>query len=98
MRLHGLRLGKILCLLIHRDLPTSVVFVTGISSSLRPLLLWREQALLMLLTELIRPSIYPSLSPSLSLVLSVLSLAPPDLTHYSTRALTLGESYSYDWT
>ncbi len=75
MRLHSLRSGKILRLLIHRDLPTSVVFVAGISSSLRPVLLWREQALLMLLTELIRPSIYLSLSPSLSLVLPVLSLA-----------------------
>lgn len=76
MRPHSLRSGEILSLLIHRDLSTLVVFVTGISSSLRPVLLWREQALLILLAELIRPSIYPSLSLSLSLVLSVLSLAP----------------------
>lgn len=75
MWLHSLWSGKILRLLIHRDLPTSVVFVTGISSSLRPVLLWWEQALLMLFTELICPSIYLSLSPSLSLVLPVQPLA-----------------------
>lgn len=79
-RVLSLRSRRILSLLIHRDLCTSVVFVTGISSSLRPVLLWREQAFLMLLTELIRPSIYQSLSPSLSLVLSALSLAP-SVTH-----------------
>lgn len=75
-RLHRLRSAEIPCLLIHRDLSTSVVCVTGISSCLRPLLLWREQALLMLLTELIRPSFYLSISPSLSPVLPVLLLAP----------------------
>lgn len=60
----SLRSAKIPRLLIHQDLPTSVAFGTGISSSLRPLLLWAEQALLMLPTELIRPFLHPSPSPS----------------------------------
>lgn len=85
-----LRSGKILGLLIHRDLPTSVVFVTGISSSLRPVLLWREQALLMLLTELICPSIYPSPSPFTFPSSCLSSLWLPLADTYSTRVLTLG--------
>lgn len=64
--LYSLRSAEILCLLIHRDLSTLVMFVTGTSSSLRPALLWWEQSLLMLLTELIRSFI---LSASISLTL-----------------------------
>lgn len=96
MRPLSLRSGKILRLLIHRDLPTSVVFVTGISSSLRPVPLWREQALLMLLAELIRPPIYLSLSPSLALILPVPSPAPLALTH-SVREHSRTRGVMFPW-
>lgn len=69
-------------------------FVSGISSSLRPTLLWREQALLMLPTELIRSSVYISLTSPRRVCPVSCSLSDTS----STRALTLEESCSHDWT
>lgn len=99
MWLHSLRSGKILRLLIHGDLPTSVVFGTGISSSLRPVLLWWEQDLLILFHWAhlsIHLSVYPCLPHFPLSCLSCLLLPLSDT--YSTRVITLGESCSYDWT